>query len=130
MRGGRAPLQAFVAVLGYSRFLFVQLSSNMRYDTPEACHRAAFGCFQGVPRQVLYDNMKTVVLERDAYKEGQHRFHPGFWQFARTMGFVPRLCRPYRARTNNLTTPLLKPHLPCLLVPFCPSHFHPHSGTE
>lgn len=101
MRGGREPLHGFVAVLGYSRFLFVQFSNNMRYDTLEACHRAAFEYFQGVPRQVLYDNMKTVVLERDAYKEGQHRFHPGFWQFAKTMGFVPRLCRPYRARTKG-----------------------------
>jgi transposase len=35
-----------------------------RYDTLEACHRNAFSFFGGVPQEVLYDNMKTVVLQR------------------------------------------------------------------
>jgi transposase len=33
--------------------------------------------------------MKTVVLERNAYGVGQHRFHTGFYQFAKEMGFIP-----------------------------------------
>ncbi|VCW84722.1 Putative transposase (identified by ISEscan HMM) [Klebsiella variicola] len=60
----------------------------MRYDTLEACHRNAFS-FGGVPQEVLYDNMKTVVLQRDAYQTGQHRFHPSLWQFGKEMGFSP-----------------------------------------
>ncbi len=48
----------------------------MRYDTLEECHRNAFSFFGGVPREVLYDNMKTVVSQRDAYRTGQHRFKP------------------------------------------------------
>ncbi|EPB6025306.1 IS21-like element IS100 family transposase, partial [Escherichia coli] len=54
-----------------------------------------------VPREVLYDNMKTVVLQRDAYQTGQHRFHPSLWQFGKEMGFSPRLCRPFRAQTKG-----------------------------
>ena len=46
----------------------------MRYDTLETCHRNAFRFFGGVPREVLYDNMKTVVLQRDAYQTGQGRY--------------------------------------------------------
>ncbi|EOU6317542.1 IS21-like element IS100 family transposase, partial [Escherichia coli] len=86
MRNGRSPLHVFVAVLGYSRMLYIEFTDNMRYDTLETCHRNAFRFFGGVPREVLYDNMKTVVLQRDAYQTGQHRFHPSLWQFGKEMG--------------------------------------------
>ncbi|HIC1033671.1 TPA: IS21-like element helper ATPase IstB, partial [Escherichia coli] len=101
MRNGRSPLHVFVAVLGYSRMLYIEFTDNMRYDTLETCHRNAFRFFGGVPREVLYDNMKTVVLQRDAYQTGQHRFHPSLWQFGKEMGFSPRLCRPFRAQTKG-----------------------------
>ncbi|HAV2138856.1 TPA: IS21 family transposase [Serratia marcescens] len=101
MRNGKSPLHVFVAVLGYSRMLYIEFTDNMRYDTLEACHRNAFSFFGGVPREVLYDNMKTVVLQRDAYQTGQHRFHPSLWQFGKEMGFSPRLCRPFRAQTKG-----------------------------
>ena len=45
--------------------------------------------------------MRTVVIERNAYAKGQHRFQAGFLDFARHYGFVPRLCRPYRAKTKG-----------------------------
>ncbi len=86
---------------GYSRMLYIEFTDNMRYDTLETCHRNAFRFFGGVPREVLYDNMKTVVLQRDAYQTGQHRFHPSLWQFGKEMGFSPRLCRPFRAQTKG-----------------------------
>ena len=60
-----SPLHVFVAVLGYSRMLYIKFTDNMRYDTLETCHRNVFR-FCGGPREVLYDNMKTVVLQRDA----------------------------------------------------------------
>jgi len=101
MRGGKNPVHAFVAVLGYSRALFVHYTDNMRYDTLEQCHRLAFEYFQGIPADVWYDNMKTVVLERNAYGIGQHRFHAGFYQFAKEMGFTPKLCKPYRPQTKG-----------------------------
>jgi transposase len=42
MRGGKTPIHAFVAVLGFSRALFVVMKDNMRYETLEQCHRLAF----------------------------------------------------------------------------------------
>jgi hypothetical protein len=45
--------------------------------------------------------MKTVVLERDATGQGEHRFHTGFLDYARHCGFVIKLCRPYRAKTKG-----------------------------
>lgn len=101
MRGGKHPIHAFIAVLGYSRAMCVVFTDNMRYETLEQCHRLTFDYFQGVPCDVWYDNMKTVVIERDAYGEGQHRLQGGFRQFAQDCGFIPKLCYPYRPQTKG-----------------------------
>lgn len=96
-----ASLFAFVATLGYSRASYVEFVADMRLDTLLKCHTNCFAWFGGVPRRALYDNMKTVVIERDAYGPKQHRFQPGFLDFAGHYGFRPELCRPYRAKTKG-----------------------------
>jgi transposase len=101
MRRGRQRLSAFVATLGWSRAAYVEFVTDERLETLLGCHERAFYYFGGVPRQVLYDNMRTVVIARDYYGAGSHRYHPGLLDFARHYGFVPRLCRPYRPRTKG-----------------------------
>jgi transposase len=101
MQGGKEPIHAFIAVLGYSRAMMVIFTDNMRYATLEQCHRLTFEYFQGIPREVWYDNMKTVVIERDAYGEGEHKLHQAFYQFAKSMGFIPKLCHTYRPQTKG-----------------------------
>ena len=100
-RKGGNPLYAFCATLGYSRMSFVAFVTDMKVETLIACHQHAFGAFGGIPRRILYDNMKTVVIERDAAGAGAHRFHSGFLDYARHCGFVIKLCRPYRAKTKG-----------------------------
>jgi transposase len=65
------------------------------------CHENAFLAFGGVLPEVLFDNMKTVVLERNTYGRGVHRFHAGFLDYAKHAGFLPRLSQPYRAQTKG-----------------------------
>ncbi len=100
-RRGKNRLSAFVATMGYSRASFVEYVSDEKIETLLACHEHAFEYFEGVPKQVLYDNMKTVVIERDGYGEGNHKLNPLFLDFAKHWGFVPKLCQPYRARTKG-----------------------------
>lgn len=100
-RRGNSPLSAFVATLGYSRASYVEYVTSERFEVLRQCHINAFEYFGGVPRQVLYDNMKTVVLARDVYGEGLHRFNPGLWSLAKEYQFTPKLCRPYRAKTKG-----------------------------
>ena len=100
-RKGRNPLYAFCATLGFSRMSFVEFVTNMKVETLIACHQHAFEAFGGIPKRVLYDNMKTVVIERDATGGSAHRFHAGFLDYARHCGFVIKLCRPYRAKTKG-----------------------------
>lgn len=101
VRSGRDRLSAFVAVMGFSRAAFVRFVSNERLETLLACHEDAFAHFGGVPRKVLYDNMKTVVIERDGHGPGLHRFQSRFRDFADHHGFLPKLCQPYRAKTKG-----------------------------
>lgn len=101
IRRGASPLSVFIAVLGHSRFAYAEFVGDEKVETLIACHGRAFAAFGGVPRHVLFDNMKTVVALRDAYGPGQHRFHPAFLDFAQHCGFRPRLCQPYRAQTKG-----------------------------
>ena len=76
---------AFIATLGHSRASYVEFVTDERVETLMACHEHAFAFFGGVTREVLYDNVKTVVLARDAYGPGRHRFHPTFLDFAKEL---------------------------------------------
>jgi transposase len=100
-RKGADPLYAFCATLGYSRASYVEFVTDMKVDTLIGCHEGAFQAFGGVVKRVLYDNMKTVVIERDAYGQGEHRLHAAFLDYAKHSGFIIKLCRPYRAKTKG-----------------------------
>lgn len=101
VRRGADPLYAFVATLGYSRASFVRFSNSE--DAQALCGglKEALLAFGGVPKHVLFDNPKTVVIKRDAHGEGLHSFHSDLLQLAQDYGFQIRLCRPYRARTKG-----------------------------
>jgi len=55
------------------------------------CHVHAFTAFNGVSREIFYDNLATAVAEHDGRLV---RFHPRFLAFAREYNFVPRACNP------------------------------------
>ena len=98
--GGR-KIYCFVGLLGYSRHLYFEYVSSMKSATLIGCHERMFADFGGVTREVLYDNMRTVVSRRDAYGQGAHRFQDDLLALARRHGYRPRLCRPYRPQTKG-----------------------------
>ena len=100
-RKGKNRLCAFIATLGYSRASYVEFVTDEKLMTLLKCHENAFDYFGGVPEEILYDNMKTVIVERDCYGEGKHRLQSGFWDFSKHYGFIPKVCRPYRAQTKG-----------------------------
>ena len=97
-QGVRHRLYCFVVVLGYSRYLYAEFTSHQRLAAVQGGLLRAFAAFGGIPQEVLFDNMKTVVLARSAE---DIRWNPAFTDFAQTCGFTPRLCRPYRAQTKG-----------------------------
>jgi transposase len=101
IRRGRDRLLAFVATLGYSRTSYVRFTCREDFPAWRDGLLAAFDHFGGVPEEVLFDNTKPVVLDRDWYGPGLHRWHPGMLDLAERCGFRLRLCRPYRAKTKG-----------------------------
>lgn len=92
---GRAQreLFAFVMVMSYSRLRFVTFTMGAAMPSFLRGHVEAFRFFNAVPRVILYDNLKSAVLERagDAV-----RFHPTLLALAGHYRFEPRACAPYR----------------------------------
>ena len=91
-----------VAVLSYSRRLFVKAFLSERQDDWREGIAAAFVHFGGVPRTLLGDNARALVSGRDR-DTGTVLFHPGYLAFCRDWGIQPRACAPYRARTKGKT---------------------------
>jgi len=94
-------LSAFVATMGYSRTSYVQYVTDEKIETLIECHLNAFAYFGGVPAEGLYDNMKTVIIKRNAYGFGKHQLNPMFEDFAKHCGFKIKVCKPYRAKTKG-----------------------------
>jgi transposase len=80
-------LMAFVMVLSYSRPLFVRFFTNAQLANFLRGHEAAFQTWDGLPRVLLYDNLKSAVLER---RGDAIRFHPTLLEFAGHYRFEPR----------------------------------------
>ena len=83
----KRELMAFVFVLSFSRHVYLRFFVNQKLSSFLQGHVMAFEEVGGVPRVVLYDNPKTVVLERygDAI-----RFHPTLLECAKHYHYEPR----------------------------------------
>ena len=101
IRRGTQRLSAFVGTLGFSRLSFVWFTEDERLPPLIEAHERFFDAIGGVPHHLLYDNMKSVLIDRNAYGPGRHRFNAGFGDFAKHHGFSPRLCAPWRAQTKG-----------------------------
>ena len=86
---GRAerPLMAFVMVLSWSRRVYLRFFLNQRMENFLRGHVAAFEAWGGCPRVLLYDNLKSAVLQR---RGDAIRFHPTLLAFAGHYRYEPR----------------------------------------
>ena len=99
LAGQPTKVHFIVNQLGYSRrFHFWCAPCEDAEHTYEGLIRS-FEYLGGVPHEVLVDNQKVAVLGRDA--QGTVQFNERFADLAGHYGFVPRACRPYRARTKG-----------------------------
>jgi len=100
IRIGKAKraLSCFVMVLGWSRAIFACFTLDQTLASFLRCHVRAFLWFRGVPRALLYDNLKTAVLERQG---DLIRFHPRLLELAGHYHFAPKPCAPYRGNEKG-----------------------------
>jgi len=91
-------LSCFVLVLSWSRAVHARFALDQTLESFLRGHVEAFHAFGGTPRAILYDNLKSVVLERI----GDHiRFHPRILDLAGHYHFAPKPCAVYRGNEKG-----------------------------
>lgn len=88
----------FVMVLSYSRKIYVEFTASQALDIFLQCHLNAFKYFGGVPRVILYDNLKSVVISRYV---NHIQFNQKFMEFAGYYLFAPKACNVRRANEKG-----------------------------
>ena len=91
-------LSCFALVLSWSRACYARFALDQTLESFLRGHVEAFAALQGVPRIILYDNLKSVVLER----LGDHiRFHPRVLELAGHYHFAPQPCAVARGNEKG-----------------------------
>jgi transposase len=98
VNGRKQMVHAFIMTLGYSRMKYIEFTTDMKMETLMKCHMNAFSYFNGIPANLLYDNMKTVVTKHSPV---EIRFNRKFEDFLAYYGVVPKACKPYRPQTKG-----------------------------
>lgn len=86
----RRALSCFVMTLSYSRALYLEFFFDQSTENFLRGHVHAFQSFSGQPRILLYDNLKSAVLER---RGDQIRFNPSLLELSAHYHFAPRPCQ-------------------------------------
>lgn len=92
------PLCAFVMVLSYSRKICLRFFYGLSMPYFLRGHVDAFAFFGGVPRELLYDNLKSAVLERSG---DAIRFNPTLLELAAHYRFLPKPVAPARGNEKG-----------------------------
>jgi len=96
---GTRPLSGFVMVLSYSRALSALFTLDQTLESFLRGHVDAFhGLFAGSARTLVYDNLRSAVLERQG---SAIRFHPRLLELAGHYHFAPRPCTPGRGNEKG-----------------------------
>ena len=94
----RVRVHFFAMVLGFSRRMYARGYPGERRSFLLDGHQRAFEWFGGYPKELLYDNARTMIMTERSQEE---RLNKVFKDFADHYGFEPRFCRPYRPRTKG-----------------------------
>jgi len=100
-------INIFLYVLGYSRIKYLELTFDRQQTTLFKCLLNAFVYSGGMPKQVLFDNMKTVVDQSRTHMSSVV-LNKRFRHFASDVGFEPMACMPYRPQTKGKVEALAK----------------------
>ena len=100
-------ISIFLIVLGNSRYKYIELTFDQTQSTLFSCLINAFKYFGGSTKEILFDNMKTIV---DHAKSTYTNviINSKAEQFSKDVGFKIVTCRPYRPRTKGKVETLAK----------------------
>lgn len=97
----------YLYVQCFSRYKIIILTFDRKQDTLFNCLIDTFNTIKGVPREIWFDNMKTVVNHHHI-NSNEVQFNEKFLIFAKDMGFKPIACKPFRPQTKGKVEALAK----------------------
>ena len=95
---GTRTVSGFVMVLGYSRAIAALFTLDQTLESFLRGHVDAFDALGGVARNLVYDNLRSAVLDR---RGAAVQFHPRLLELAGHYHFAPRPCTPGRANEKG-----------------------------
>ena len=105
--GEMFEINIFLIILGYSRLKYIELTVDRKQSTVFQCLVNSFKFFGGVPKEILFDNMKTVV-DHSKSEYNNPIINSTFYEFSKDMGFETVLCRAFRPQTKGKVENLAK----------------------
>src|SRR5574344_1634006 len=90
----------FLVVLGYSRYKFIKLTTDRTQPTVLKGLLECFQYFGGVPKEILFDNMRTIV-DRSRTQFGKPIYNERLYEFSKDSGFIPKSCLAYKPQTKG-----------------------------
>lgn len=98
--GDTIKFNVFLLILSFSRTKFLYVTESRDLNTIEECLVRAFKYIGGVPHEILFDNMRSIIDKaRTQYNEPV--FNDEFSMFSSDCGFVPKACVAYRPETKG-----------------------------
>ena len=102
---GESRIACFAMVCHHCGEFYIEFFPNARQENLFIGMLHAFAAM-GVPDHVLTDNMKSVVLHRDA--DGHPVWQPDYAAFMKAVGFTTRLCKPAHPFTKGQVERLIQ----------------------
>lgn len=100
-------INIFLMLLGFSRIKYIELTLDKNQDTLMMAMINGFQYFGGIPKEIIFDNMRTVIDQsKTNYQEAV--VNEAFYQFSKDMGFEVWACRAFRPQTKGKVEALAK----------------------
>jgi len=99
-QGETVTFNIFLTLLGYSRKKYIELTMDRNQDTLISAMLRSFESYGGVPKEIIFDNMKTVV-DQSKTEYNKAVINSRFYTFSRDAGFEVWACRAYRPQTKG-----------------------------
>lgn len=98
--GEKITFNIFLAILGYSRLKYIEFTFDRSQSTLFRCLTNCIRYFNGVPKEFLFDNMRTVV-DQSRTQYDKPVYNDRFYQFTKDAGFIAKSCMAYRPQTKG-----------------------------
>ena len=98
--GDTIKFNIFLLILGFSRTKFLYVTESRDLNTVEECLVRAFKYIGGVPHEILFDNMRSII-DKSRTQYNDPVFNDEFSMFSSDCGFVSKACVAYRPETKG-----------------------------